>query len=154
MAGLRYVETEKGVGGGVDVGLVACVLVAVLTREREPSYGESGLSEWVAICDSGPSRVYSADEWDMADDAIRHIGTNSLPLLLAWIDYQPPAWKERLRSIVNTLPNWIQRATGFLTRERRANKQKKSESALPFSVLLEPQQSRSWHAGSTRLSSG
>jgi len=32
-----------------------------------------------------------------SDDAVRHIGTNALPLLLKWVAYNPPTWCERAR---------------------------------------------------------
>lgn len=53
--------------------------------DPEPSYGGKTLSEWLA--DGGnPRRA----------DAIRHIGTNAIPHLLNWIQYQQLPWRNKL----------------------------------------------------------
>ena len=74
------------------VGSVAFVaLIALLTRESEPSYLGKSLSHWVAL--------YANEEWGRkaadhqgvsAFEAIQHIGTNGLPCLIRWIQYEGP----------------------------------------------------------------
>lgn len=56
----------------------------------EPSYKGKTLSEWMTP--KGP--------WDQMafEEAIRQIGTNAMPCLLHWIQYQEPEWKKALRS--------------------------------------------------------
>ena len=33
-----------------------------------------------------------------AEMAVRNIGTNGIPFLLQWINYEPPTWRKKLRS--------------------------------------------------------
>jgi HEAT repeat protein len=91
------------------VAAVAIVgLVMVLTREREPEYGGKKLSEWMEQLGSKSS---GSPEEEMAEEAIRHIGTNALPVLLKRIRYEASDWKtelyERFNSaLVKVNPNW------------------------------------------------
>lgn len=76
--------------------LLAVVVVGLFTasffRNREPEYGGRKLSEWVDdLSDDLTSHTQL-----LAEDALRHIGTNALPFLLDSIDYHLPQWKERL----------------------------------------------------------
>ena len=75
---------------GVVGVVLAGVLVAVFSREREPEDGGKRLSEWVEM---------SPDKG--AETAIRQIGTNALPYLLKWILYETPSWKTKLYEAVN-----------------------------------------------------
>ena len=94
------------VGVAVLVGMV--VLGAL--REREPEYGGKKLSEWLARYKdppiimtfttnsgyylNGKAQQTPGPSSDEAADAIRLIGTNALPFLVAWINYETPARKE------------------------------------------------------------
>src|SRR5260221_13991205 len=69
--------------------LLAGTLVAVFTRVREPEYGGKRLSEWAEELPWNPEEKPSE-----AEDAIRSIGTNGIPYLLAWIAYEPPIWRQ------------------------------------------------------------
>lgn len=71
--------------------LVALIIALVLwPREREPEYNAATLSTWLARCGST-----NLTESLAAADAIRHIGTNALPFLLRWIQYEP-GWRDSL----------------------------------------------------------
>jgi hypothetical protein len=59
-------------------------LVAIITREREPSYLGKPLRAWLREATYG---VGDAGSHDQAIQAIRHMGTNAVPFLLEWIDY-------------------------------------------------------------------
>ncbi len=78
---------------------MAGLLVVVCRREREPEYGGKRLSHWVRqlglLGAKGRSEAYPAEE------AIRHIGTNSLPYLVKWLRYEPPGWEFKLYGIVD-----------------------------------------------------
>ena len=71
---------------------VASIALAVLVRPREgePKYNEVALSTWLARCGSTNQAESLA-----AVAAIRHIGTNALPFLIRWIQYEP-GWKDTL----------------------------------------------------------
>ena len=76
----------------IGVVLLAVGLAVLVRPEREPEYGGKRLSEWVEMFTS--NRSSGGDR--AAEEAIRHIGTNSLPYLLRWISYEPAAWRIRL----------------------------------------------------------
>jgi hypothetical protein len=71
---------------------VASIMLAYLVwpREREPEYNGAALSTWLARCGST-----NQSESLAAVAAIRHIGTNALPFLIRWIQYEP-GWKDSL----------------------------------------------------------
>jgi HEAT repeat protein len=64
--------------------LVGFGVVAFWPGEREPGYNGKKLSEWLAL------QRYRPEE---ASDAIRAIGTNALPVLVSWAEYQMPVWR-------------------------------------------------------------
>jgi hypothetical protein len=76
-------------GGYLILGVLvlAGVLVALSKREREPEYGGKRLSEWVLALPPSPTGGTDAEL------ALRSIGTNAVPFLLKWIDYEPAAWR-------------------------------------------------------------
>src|SRR5215510_13709512 len=89
------------IGAVVVIG----VLVAVVSGPREPEYNGRKLSEWVDD--------YNRDAWYSsyrkfhsqvaAEEAIKHAGTNALPWLLEWIQYEPPLWRRGLDQTLETL---------------------------------------------------
>src|SRR5260221_5062014 len=74
------------------------VLVTGALREHEPTYAGKRLSEWVARLSSKNSLEGDSE----AENAIRHIGTNSLPYLLKWISYEPAPWRIKLYETAGT----------------------------------------------------
>ena len=86
----------------VLVVTVATVCVLTLWPKDEPKYQGRYLSDWVAIRGPAP---YGSSERAQAEVAIQNIGTNALPYLLEWMDYQTPEWKLALH---RKLPRWIQ----------------------------------------------
>jgi hypothetical protein len=93
---------------GRRILLVAAGAVAVLTvvfllwpREREPSYQGKKLSEWLIL-----SEGLDSPQTKAAQEAVRHIGTNAIPVLLDWLDYEPPAWKKKLMPTVLPVGQW------------------------------------------------
>jgi HEAT repeats len=75
------------------VYIVLAVVVVVLAgvaawqglRQQEPVYGGKTLPLWLrTYAPSSSSRLHSP-EWNAADDAVRHMGTNCIPILLRMI---------------------------------------------------------------------
>ena len=103
-------------------GLLVAVLYAIISRPREPSYGGHTLSHWVeaygqtfahpASVAVGPvdaqnhqEQIQNAQRQIESGQAIRCIGTNAVPYLLAWSAYEEPAWRKKLRQVLNDLPS-------------------------------------------------
>jgi len=81
--------------------LAAVILVFSLwPREREPKYNGVTLSKWL--------ERYN-DNKPQAAEAIRHIGTNALPFLLRWIQYETPGWRKTLEHLHTRLPSVLQK---------------------------------------------
>jgi hypothetical protein len=70
-------------------------------RPNEPTYSGRPLSFWTAGLAPGPS---DGSTWDECREAIRQIGTNSLPFLLEWIQF-PPAIDSGISIDVNDPKN-------------------------------------------------
>ena len=71
---------------------LAILLISVGTcvlwpTKPEPSYRGRRLSEWLP----GYNAAATANELARTEEAIRHIGTNGLPFLLEWINYEERA---------------------------------------------------------------
>jgi len=73
----------------------------LLSRNREPSYGGKSLTEWLQIYAEWNSATATSTQ---AVEAVRQIGTNALPLLLAWVREDRGVWKDKLDGIRTTLP--------------------------------------------------
>jgi hypothetical protein len=75
-------------------GLVLAFGVYMLfIRESEPSYKGKPLSFWVEGLNPSPARTNRADRSPgvpEAPEAIRQIGSNAIPYLLKWIQYEGP----------------------------------------------------------------
>jgi hypothetical protein len=57
--------------------------------EREPEYQGKKLSEWVILCAKRNTGELTVQEIDAAPIAIRQIGTNGVPHLVRWIEFEP-----------------------------------------------------------------
>lgn len=77
--------------------LVGIALLAL--RSREPAYNGRTLRSWLTELDGG---YVSANTNAIA--AIQTIGTNGLPILLAELKYQEPAWRKSLSAIADKVP--------------------------------------------------
>lgn len=87
--------------------VIGGALLLWFTRDTQPTYHGKPLSEWVALCSiTGPrSPRFDPAKHKEAADAIRHIGTNAIPLLLSLIDGQRSAF--HYRNLTTRLPAWI-----------------------------------------------
>jgi len=80
--------------------IVATFVSLVWPREREPEYNGIPLSKWLErYVDSKPQSAV----------AIQHIGTNALPFLLRWIQYETPGWRNLLNHLPTRLPSSLQK---------------------------------------------
>jgi hypothetical protein len=82
----------------------AIVLLLNLSHEREPHYQGRSLSEWLVLLNGGYSNEPDISLHD-AEEAIRHFGTNALPFLIKWIQYEEKPWRTHLRTICDKLPD-------------------------------------------------
>src|SRR6516165_9242086 len=88
--------------------VLALVLLFALTRTHEPTAHGKPLSYWVEIY-SGPviARPATAPQARAeAEAAIKQIGTNAIPFLLKWMDYELPQWKFKLLMKTAKFPYW------------------------------------------------
>ena len=79
----------------VLAGCASAALIAMVAfpTEREPKYGGKRLREWLKLYLQPLDRFTDRQE---AAEAVRRIGTNALPWLLKWTDYERPGWKMTL----------------------------------------------------------
>src|SRR5262245_47282072 len=78
--------------------LAVGLAVLVWPREQEPSYGGRALSEWLAVYARGQNAAATDSETresERAATAVRAIGTNAVPILLRWMDFKMPPWREK-----------------------------------------------------------
>jgi len=85
--------------------LFACLaglgaLLFLFGHPREPRYQNRPLSYWVAMLAGPQARRPEAKE---APAAVTTIGTNALPFLLDWIQYEPPPWNAKLTEVIARL---------------------------------------------------
>ena len=78
--------------------MIAVVAFAILNRSAEPIHSGRALSQWLAIYQNQAYDQSPSPEMAEAEMAVRNIGTNGIPFLLQWINYEPPTWRKKLRS--------------------------------------------------------
>jgi hypothetical protein len=93
----------------------ACALALQWSSSQKTSYQGKSLSKWVSIFsrtkDSMVFDNFCAAEKEQAANAIRHIGTNGLPLLLTLVDTPTPTLWQRACYLSVRLPDWIRYST-------------------------------------------
>jgi hypothetical protein len=85
----------------ISASTFAIILAVILwPGEREPQYNGIPLSKWLArYVDNKPQSA----------EAIKHIGTNALPFLLRWIQFETPGWRTSLNHLGARLPSSVQK---------------------------------------------
>src|SRR5262245_4145112 len=108
--------------------LLAGLSMIFLNRDVEPSYNGRTLSEWAISPFSN-----GAFESKEAADAIRQIGTNSLPFVLHWLMVEPSVWRDK----VNNLPPRLRatRIARWISNDRQSEL---SEAARHILSILGP----------------
>lgn len=92
--------------------LVVICLIAFWPGEHEPEYKGKKLSQWLALQNDHPEEV---------DTAVRAIGTNALPILIKWAEFQLPAWRFRLFKLYTKFPSPLRHPSlaGFIADDKQ-----------------------------------
>jgi len=112
----------------------AICLAWFLATEHEPRYGGRALSEWLTIC-RGPDTP--RDLREEATAAVRKIGTNGLPYLLAHASGTRPGAKHRIAQFLDQYPTVTRltpRSVSYWLHSRR-DQTKVYEARLGFVIL-------------------
>jgi HEAT repeats len=116
--------------------LFAVAVLLIVGRKSEPSSRGHPLSYWIHQYD--PRTSTGAD----AAEAIAEIGTNALPYLLQWIEYQPPRWRLLFTATRETGRRWVPRWLTTAPGEVRAD-----EAMVAFGALGAAAQSATTRLG-------
>jgi hypothetical protein len=120
------------------VGVIAAACALIGRGPKEPAYQGKTLGEWINTYNSplnpftydlfpkpypaaefyprylpiGERNRKEAEELErirqVAAEAVRQIGTNGVPTLLHWLDYDMPSWKRKLAMFRDKLPRGFQ----------------------------------------------
>jgi hypothetical protein len=119
----------------------ACVIAAILlTRKKEPSYGGYPLSNWVKLLSDINEQDFGPDcTQDKAPDAIVAVGTNALPFLVEWLQYErgPTPVRDAVYKAVQKFPV-LQRIHGLEDWAWKDSKMVRSAGALIAFRILGP----------------
>src|SRR5258707_119333 len=98
----------------IAAATVLVAIVVLVTPKREPSYQGRTLSEWLIEAQTNLSVVdqFLADLGQKPTDgyspaaiqAVRAMGTQAVPELVAWIKRPVPLFQEELRAFRNLVP--------------------------------------------------
>jgi hypothetical protein len=78
---------------GFALLLAATSFFALLAaRPTEPTYKGKPLSFWITKYESYSVYPHNNQAWD----AVQAIGTNAIPVMIRWISYQTPKWRQTL----------------------------------------------------------
>lgn len=95
----------------IAAAVLFVVTVGILTNRHdgEPYADGHSLSYWIVL--NSPDAP-DQDEATAAANAIRQIGTNAIPHLLDWIQYQQSSSTRKRLAVLNRPINWIQNLLG------------------------------------------
>jgi len=131
------------------LGSVAAVTLAIFIwpREREPEYNGVKLSVWLERYKANLEPIVVTRDTHAAlveaCSAIREIGTNSLPFVIRWIQYEQPAWRKSFYSGLAKLPDKIlgARVSRTLLRRLQAREDDRADNSVyAFQVLRQQAQ--------------
>ena len=112
--------------------LSAMVLVFVLwPASKEPEYRGTRLSRWLFQSYYPRDRKVS----DEADHALMRIGTNAIPCLLQWMQYQPGPWRMRIDAVRLQLAPKFRESKTFAGAFRDWDEFKGSAASYGFRIL-------------------
>jgi HEAT repeat protein len=98
------------------VAVVAGVALGLASHDQEPSYNGRSLSDWlVALTDHSPE-----GEPEVAEEAIRQIGTNAIPFLVRYSGYTPSLLRLGSTAAISRLGHWLGRDWGEPWNRREA----------------------------------
>jgi hypothetical protein len=94
--------------------LAAIGVVAFWPGEREPEYNGKKLSEWLMVAASQGWDEPDSPETMEALAAVRSIGTNALPCLVKWIQFEQPKWRKDILGAYRKFPQALYRDSNAL----------------------------------------
>jgi len=119
--------------------LLGCVASIVLAsffwpREREPEYNGVPLSAWLKGYEFHSMPPEMPEPPPKTVSAIRHIGTNALPFLVRWIQYDEPRWRYSVNRVASKLPPALLygRAGRWLLADRAQDRAKRAVVGFAF----------------------
>src|SRR6185436_7866661 len=101
---MEETETKPGRRKRLVIVSAAAVVMAVIVsiafwpRPKEAEYQGKKLSEWL--------RALRNPESEDATNAVLAIGTNALPFLVKWVQYELPEWREGAANNTAKWPRW------------------------------------------------
>jgi hypothetical protein len=129
----RRAWTILGICGALLLGLSAAVWF------QEPRHSGRKLSQWLLLYDKAASTRNGNEQRTEAEAAVRSIGTNALPLVLRWIQYERSPWRGQALAGMRALPAWFNGALhqNRLTRvlESTAGESRAYRARLFFKIL-------------------
>jgi hypothetical protein len=92
--------------------LAVCVLVGIgvvafWRGEREPEYNGKKLSAWLTVAAGQGWDEPDSSETLQALAAVRSIGTNALPCLVKWIQFEQPKWRKDISTAYQKFPRGL-----------------------------------------------
>ena len=110
--------------------LIALAIAGIAgCHEQQPHYQGKSLSEWLQGYIRSPD---GSGEERQCEAAVRHIGKDAIPYLLARLEKRPP-WKTSLVKLSRHLPRRIQTSSWFIAATIDARKPE--EALVGFSIL-------------------
>jgi hypothetical protein len=106
----------------LTLALLAAFALTILLwpGEREPEYQGRKLSWFVERYSPHADLFPEAAERNAPlVSAVQQIGTNAIPTLLKWIDYEPPKIEKRIETLLQRAPVNFWRKLFYSRRERR-----------------------------------
>jgi hypothetical protein len=92
---MRSLRQSLTIIGCLAATTFAIAVTITLVRQREPRYQNRSLSQWLSTFTDAPHENRSAPEFIQATEAVRHIGPEAIPYLLARFKHQPKLSKAR-----------------------------------------------------------
>src|SRR6516162_6654438 len=111
---------RRGVVAAVSALLVVALVFLWCGSRREPRFHGKSLSAWLAEGVRRPVAAWGVEVSviNTKQEAVRAMGTNALPFLVKWMQYESPPWRVRLTSIAPRVPKRL----WFLFKDKRADR--------------------------------
>lgn len=107
---------------GAAIVVTSCLLVALVQCSADPRYRGKTLHTWLVLLQSA-----NLTEREEAEAAVREIGTNALPTLIAWLSHRDSKQERSVSS-------WFAKH-GVFTRDRFSENYYRSKALCGFRAL-------------------